>query len=150
MKYFSLILTLFLCISGVNASAIEEASVDADPASAAWKTNPCLAMLAREIQDKHNVVFQFRNGVSLRSTASDPRCDDEENKDDGISWKCRDEISWRSDIARNVTRYALQRYVISYPDLRAFFLAEQEVEKDEKMYALWQILFAEPGKSEDF
>ena len=101
MKHLSLILTFFLCVNGAKASEIVEFEQDL------WKTNPCLVMLADEIAQKPDVSFRFRNGVSLRTTAADPDCDDKINENDGMKWKwsAHNETLWSVGLAWNVGHY---------------------------------------------
>ena len=82
MKILFFIFSFF--ITTLNASDIAEPR-----AEGWWKTHPCFEMLADEIALKSNISFCFRNGTSLRATATDPRSDDPQHAKNGSTWRCR-------------------------------------------------------------
>ena len=130
--------------SNAHASDLNDGENGTEPA---WKIHPCLAMLGTKCRQE-GVTFTFRSGVSLRRAVESSLCEAEICKEDGVSWRCREMLHWYQNIDKNVHLYPDKRFGISWRDLRFFFLAKKEVEKDLVMWPLWQILFAKEKPQE--
>tara|TARA_R110002095_G_scaffold115533_3_gene100823 strand:- start:1484 stop:2026 length:543 start_codon:yes stop_codon:yes gene_type:complete len=161
--FLSLVLTVFSTQSMATDFLAESPSALAEESEGEplfpkvyWEDHPCLAMLARDIQESKKkeflLTFQHRGGENLEKIAKDERAKGLD--DEGLKWKKRLvwedfeyknsqllQTVWTTSLCRGIEQHPRNAYCLSYADLYSFYGAKNQFKEGTSLRDLWNAFF---------